>query len=110
MHHQNRYKIILPGERLSNDTFWIPREQPDRMRPGCLLVVNERDGAQLAAHRTRLIPVVDGQPRMACMKCGRVPGVAQDQVACPYRGDGPCELVDIRDDRSPALLCAEHTR
>lgn len=110
MDHHNQFRILLPGGRLSHDTFFVPWEQPSRLPQGCLLAINQRDGARLAAHPTRLIPVANAQPRTACMKCGRVPGVSQDQVACPYNEGESCGLVNIQHGRSSAQAQGEQNR
>ena len=79
------YRILMPGDRLSQDSFRVPVEQPNSIiRWNCVLVVNDRDGTQLTVHRARLFPLALGEPKKACLKCGRVLGVVQDQVKCPY--------------------------
>jgi hypothetical protein len=89
------YRILMPGDRLSQDSFRILVEQPNGpVRSNCVLVINDRDGTQLTVHRARLLPLALGEPKKACLKCGRVLGVVQDQVKCPYDEKEPCELLE----------------
>ena len=82
------------------------RHRAERSAPakaGCLVVINERDGAVVTVHRDRLVPVETVGPpilyhesRTACLKCGRVEGVVEDHVTCPFHGDIPCGLLEAR--------------
>ena len=110
MTNHELYRILMPGDRLSHDVFRVLVEQPNSMRSNCVLVVNDRDGTQLTVHRARLFSIALGEPKKACLKCGRVLGVVQDQVKCPYDEDEPCELVEPPDGLPFALVCAEHRR
>jgi hypothetical protein len=110
MANQQEYRILTPDGRLSHDTFLVALEQPGTIFPGCVLVVNERDGTQLTVHPARLYPIAEAQPKRVCLKCGRVLGVAEDQVKCPYDEDNPCGLMEPPEARTSTESCAEHSR
>jgi hypothetical protein len=101
MTNQDPYRILLPDGRLSTDVFHVPLAQPAGIRSHCVLAVNDRDGATLTVHRSRLFAVALAEPKKACLTCGRVMGVVQDQVKCPYDEHTPCELVEPHDPASP---------
>ena len=88
MTSQERFRVILPGGLTSLDTFVVASPQPSRIRAGCLLMTHEYSGRQITVHATRLAPVeVAGQPsERVCPNCGKVQGVVEDEVACPYEG------------------------
>jgi hypothetical protein len=105
-----QYRILTPDGRLSHDTFVVASEQPDTIQQGCVLVVNNRDGTQLTIHRARFLPIADaGEPKRACLTCGRVLGVVEDQVHCPYDEGEPCDLLEPPDGRPPMQVCAERS-
>ncbi|MCE5267198.1 MAG: hypothetical protein LLG00_04875 [Planctomycetaceae bacterium] len=96
----SRFRVLGTDGRLSQDTFVVSPAQPSVIRPDCLLVVHERSGMMITVHNTRLFPAsaVASKPfshrLTACLRCGRVEGVAQDEVRCPHHGDGPCGLFE----------------
>ena len=108
MDDQNQYRILLPDHRLSHDTFRIPLQQPSNVYSGCVLVVNDDDGTQLTVHRSRLFPISLAEPKRACLKCGRVLGVVQDQVECLYGEGDSCELLEPHDGLQCDRPGAEH--
>jgi len=99
---QNRFRVLTPDGMLSYDSFVLSPEQPPTIKEGCVLIVDERKGAKLTVHETRLfpeeaarsMPVVE-PPKSVCLKCGRVQGVIEDQVTCPFHEETPCGLVEI---------------
>jgi hypothetical protein len=103
-----RYRVLGPDGQLSRDIFLVSPEQPSLIRPECLLMVHQRSGMMFTIHNTRLFPAdaADTGPFSqrveACLRCGRVNGVAEDQVTCPYHGDGPCDLLDRSPQQSGA--------
>jgi len=95
-----QFRVLTPDNLVSEDIFVLADRQPHRLRPGCVLLVNEADGSLLIAHQTRLVAVKSpdarhsaGQARSVCLSCGKVEGVAEDEVLCPYDGDEPCRLI-----------------
>jgi hypothetical protein len=88
---------ILTPKGLSRDTFVLPLDQPSAIRQDCVLVIHAHGGNTLTVHRSRLIPVgsmtVVKNRRNACLKCGRVAGVVQDEVSCPEHGGVACGMV-----------------
>ncbi len=100
MNDSKRYRVLGPDGQLSRDIFLVSPEQPSRIRPECLLMVHQRSGMMFTIHNTRLRPAeaADTGPFSqrveACLRCGRVQGVVDDQVTCPYHGDGPCGMVE----------------
>jgi hypothetical protein len=109
MTNHEPYRILTPDNRLSHDVFRVLLEQPNSMPSNCVLVVNDRDGTQLTVHRARLFPIALGEPKKACLKCGRVQGVVQDHVKCPYDEHEPCELVQPPDGLPPSLASAQRS-
>jgi len=110
MADQEQYRILTPDGRLSHDTFVMASEQPSNVPASCALVVNDRDGTQLTAHRARLFAIAHaGGPKRACLTCGRVLGVAEDQVQCPYDEGEPCELLEPPDGLPLTQVCAERS-
>jgi hypothetical protein len=94
-----RFRILTPDGLLSGDTFVMAAPQPPRIAAGCLLMVDEQTGTPLTVHSTRLIP--EEAPELppvhhiadnVCLTCGRVQGVVEDQVPCPFHGDAPCDM------------------
>ena len=111
MAEQKQYRILTPEGRLSHDTFFVAWEQPDAIQEGCVLMVSSCDGTQLTTHRDRLFSIANsGEPKKACLKCGRVPGVADDQVQCLDDAGSPCGLAEPPDGRPSAPVCAEHSQ
>jgi hypothetical protein len=108
-----RFRILTPDGLLSPDTFLLPAEQPHTISEGCVLVIDERSGILLTVHQTRLfpaetapfLPVVD-KANSPCLRCGRVRGVVEDQVACPEHGGAACGMVEpskgLEDATRPA--------
>jgi hypothetical protein len=90
------FQILTPNG-LSRDTFVVPLDQPSAIRTDCVLVIHAHDGKTFTVHRSRLIPVgsmvVAKRRRSACLKCGRVAGVVQDEVTCPEHGGVACGMV-----------------
>jgi hypothetical protein len=109
MFNEDKYRILVPNGGLSEETFHIVSKQPTDIQLDCVLVVSDRDGVQLTVHRARLLPIVQGKPKKACLKCGRVFGVVQDQVKCPYDEPNSCELLESPDCLAPDQVCAEHS-
>ena len=102
MNANHRFRILTREGRLSEDTYVLPSQQPYAIHAGCVLVVNERSGETLTVHDTRLFPSeavksmpTASQTKSVCLKCGWVKGVVEDQVTCPYHGDGPCNMVEL---------------
>jgi hypothetical protein len=101
---QRRFRILTPDGALSHDTFVLPANQPRNIPVGCVRVIHEQSGTMLTVHDSRLFPAgATGvapfvqRSTSACLKCGRVTGVAEDQVACPNSGDGSCGILHPRD-------------
>ena len=104
MADQQRYRILMPDNRLSHDTFAVASEQPSRIKAGCVLVANDRDGKHLTAHRSRLFLTADAErPNRACLKCGHVHGVVEDEVKCPHHGGDLCGLIEPHDRSALAV-------
>ena len=105
------YRILTPDGRLSHDTFALASKQPEVIQKDCVLVVNERDGTQLTTHHDRLFSITKtGERKRACLRCGRVLGVVEDQVQCPYDEGSPCDLLEPPDGFPGTQPCAEHSR
>jgi hypothetical protein len=92
------FRLLLPDGMLTRDTFVLPPQQPQAIKRGCVLIVHERTGDLMTVHDSRLfpaeaprIPLLAGSKR-ACLKCGRVQGVVEDQVRCPEH-NGECGLL-----------------
>jgi hypothetical protein len=110
MAEQKHYRILAPEGRLSHDTFVVVSQQPEAIQADCVLVVNDLDGTQLTAHRDRLFSVSEaGTPRRACLRCGKVLGVVEDQVHCPYDDDNSCELLEPPGGFAATQPCAERS-
>jgi hypothetical protein len=110
MADQKQYRILTPDGRLSHDAFVVASEQPTVTPTGCVLVISDRDGAQLTVHRDRLFATAAaGERKRACLRCGRVLGIPQDQVQCPYDEGNPCELLEPPDGFPATQPCAEHS-
>ena len=100
---KKRFRVLTPEELVTYDTFVLAEQQPKEVEAGCRLVVHEPSGRLLTVHRTRLIPVedpgvlsIDHGRKSACAKCGRVDGVAEDEVTCPHLGRVGCGLVEAK--------------
>jgi hypothetical protein len=107
---QEHYRILTPDGRLSHDTFVVAAEQPRTTPNACLIVINDNDGTRLTVHRDRLFLTAEaGEPKRACLRCGHVLGIAEDQVHCPYDQANPCELLGPPDAFPATLPCAEHS-
>ncbi len=96
-----RFRLLTPDGFVTYDTFVLAFEQPTAGEAHCMSVVHEATGRELTVHRTRLVPVDEtveparDHPRLsACLRCGRVPGVADDEVTCPYHGRLGCGLLE----------------
>jgi hypothetical protein len=110
MDDQKHYRILTPEGRLSHETFVVAVQQPETLQEGCVLVVNDVDGAQLTTHRDRLFATVEvGEHKKACLRCGKVLGVVEDEVQCPYDEGSSCDLLEPPNGFSPAQPCAEHS-
>ena len=110
MEDDQRFRVLTPNGRLSHDTFVLASEQPEAIQEGCVLVVNNRDGTRLTAHRDRLFSMTRlGEPKKACLRCGRVSGVVEDQVQCPYDEGSLCDLLEPPQGFPQAQPCAEHS-
>ena len=103
MPESGRFRILTPDDLISYDTFVIADEQSLSIEAGCLVLIHEASGRRVAVHRTRLVPVTGAsvqvpkrQHRHVCEKCGKVEGVAEDQVVCPFRGRSNCGLVEAK--------------
>jgi len=99
------YRIVAANGTLSADAFVVACPQPESIKAGCVLVVNQRNLTPLAVHETQLVPAKTEweSPHGArqtsttarhspCLRCGRVKGMVQDQVTCPFHGDRPCAV------------------
>jgi hypothetical protein len=108
MNEMTLYRILTHDGLLSTDCFVVAPVQPDAIRTGCVLAINQRDLTTLTVHETRLVPaetslrrtsaadsqaVPRGGTNSACLKCGRVQGVVLDRVTCPEHGDNPCQFL-----------------
>jgi len=95
-----QFRILTPDGRLSHDTFDVPVEQPSKIKADCVLVVHVGSGRRVTVHSTRLFPADAvgahplGRQLDVCPTCGRVEGVVEDQITCPYHGEAPCGLVE----------------
>jgi VanZ family protein len=93
-------RIIVREGVLTEDLFQVPSEQPAGIKIGCVLAINQRDGTLKTVHRSRLVPIEAGQSPQAaaiqsvCLKCGKVAGVVEDEVTCPYENEGPCKVLE----------------
>ena len=76
MEDDQRFRVLTPNGRLSHDTFVLASEQPEAIQEGCVLVVNNRDGTRLTAHRE--------PPSLRCHHCGHVERLPR---ACPSCGN-----------------------
>ena len=107
---QKHYRILTPDGRLSHDTFSAAAEQSDLTPTGCVIVANDNDGTQLTVHRERLFATADTLERSrACLRCGRVLGIPEDQVQCPYDDGDLCEMLQPPESFSADQPCAEHS-
>ncbi len=107
MADQKEYRVLTPDGHLSHETFVVACEQPKTIQADCVVVVNVDDGAQLTVHRDRLFLTADaGERKRACLRCGQVLGVAEDQVHCPYDEGNPCELLEPPDGFPATQPCA----
>jgi hypothetical protein len=110
MANQKLYRILTPDGRLSHDTFVVASEQPKAIHPGCVLVVNVDDDTRLTVHRDRLFMTAEAkEPQMVCLRCGRVSGVAEDQVQCLYDEGKACDLLEPPDGFPATQPCVEHS-
>jgi hypothetical protein len=103
MAEKARFRVLTLEDMVTYDTFVLADEQPGSLKPGCVLLLHEESGRLVTAHRTRLIPTgdpgvlsIDRQRRSPCAKCGRVEGVVEDQVVCPYHGESSCVLIEAK--------------
>ncbi len=99
MTSQGRFRILTPDGLVSLDLFLLATRQPTGLKAGCVLVVNQESGGLLTVHRSRLIPALsgataDGQQKSVCLKCGRVEGVVEEQIRCPFHHGVPCGLIE----------------
>jgi hypothetical protein len=96
---QKRFRILTPDGLLSHDTFVLPATQPQNSPAGCVRVIHEQSGTMLTVHDTRLFPAGATasasfqKPMSACLKCGRVTGVTEDEVTCSTSNDGTCGML-----------------
>jgi hypothetical protein len=105
---KNRFFLLTPDDVISADTFVLADKQPLTIKADCLLAVHEASGQVFTVHRSRLIPVetlpappVQTKRHSVCLKCGRVQGVALDQVECPNHGDAPCGILESKSSAQP---------
>ncbi len=56
MSQNPRFRVMSTDGLVSYDTFLIADRQPDSVQPGCLLLVDERTGKEVAVHETRIVP------------------------------------------------------
>ena len=105
MYNVQRFRIVTVEGLLSHDTFVIAAEHAAPAKTGCLVVINERNGAGDRASRPpgafgargsadSLSREPDGLPEMRARQ-----GVVQDHVSCPYHGDIPCGLLEAQRAR-----------
>ena len=107
MNPQEQFLVLAREGVLSRDIFIIVPEQPAKVKAGCRVVIDQRDGCRITVHQSRRVRI-DATPEAvrpqkivsACMNCGRVEGVVRDEVVCPYHGGGPCRLLEARPDES----------
>ena len=109
MTSQRRFRLLMPDGLFARDTFVLPPQQPRTIKPGCVLIIHEPTGDLLTVHGARLFPAdaahaipVIAESKRACLKCGRVQGVVEDQVSCPDHG-GTCGLLEPhqKNERTP---------
>jgi hypothetical protein len=96
--------LLLPDGLLSAETYLISADQPSAIKKGCVLIVDPQSGVLRTVHETRLFPEEADReisspelPQGVCLKCGRVMGIVEDQVACPFENKAPCGLLEITD-------------
>lgn len=98
-----QFRILTPEGLVTFDTFALAGEQPQGLKEGCCLLVQEASGRLVTVHRTRLIPVddegvraADRQRKSPCLRCGRVEGVVGDGVVCPEHRGAACGLLESK--------------
>jgi hypothetical protein len=104
-----RFRILTLEGLLSYDVFVMAEEQPVNLMPGHVLIFNENTYAPLTVSQQRLVPLgtagytVAGPhaPRIACHKCGKVEGVQDDGVHCPYHHGIECGLGEVGGSQLP---------
>jgi len=104
MSDQQRYRLLTRESLATYDTYVLADPVPDNIKPDCVLVVHELTGRQMTVHRSRLVPAdsvktshVDHERKSPCPTCGRVEGVVEDEVTCPFHGESPCVLVEKKE-------------
>jgi hypothetical protein len=101
---RSRFRILTLEGLLTYDVFVLAEQQPLNLMPGHVLIFNENTYAPLTVSQQRLVPLgaegykVAGPhaPRIACHKCGKVEGVHDDGVHCPYHHGIQCGIVDVK--------------
>jgi hypothetical protein len=85
-----RFRIVTPEEHISPETYVLAEEQPETIKANCVLLVDQANDRRITVHGTRLVPAddplaadLDHKHTSACMKCGHVEGIVEDQVTCP---------------------------
>ena len=98
-----QFRILTPEGLITFDTFALAGEQPQGLKKGCFLLVQQSSGRLVTVHQTRLIPVddegvqaADRQRKSPCLRCGRVEGVVGDEVVCPEHGEDACGLLEAK--------------
>jgi hypothetical protein len=100
------FHVITREGELTADLFVVVADQPLKIKKDCLLVVNVQDGSQVTVHKSRLVRTENAEQmplakatRSACLKCGKVAGVVEDQVTCPNEKDAPCKVLEARSEK-----------
>ncbi len=96
-----RFRIVTPEEHISPETYVLAEEQPETIKANCVLLVDQANGRPITVHGTRLVPAddplaadLDHKHTSACMKCGHVEGIVEDQVTCPNHNNLDCGLLE----------------
>jgi hypothetical protein len=105
-----RYRILAPDGMLSDDSYVLSPEQPPTIKKGCVQILDDCTGAKVTVHETRLFPEDADRPipvakasKSVCMKCGKVQGVVEDQVACPFHEHIPCGLLEVSSGKTESV-------
>lgn len=95
-----QYRLLTRENLVTYDTFVLADDAPDDLDPDLALVVHELTGRRMTVHRTRLLPAgtvdparLDHARHSPCPTCGRVEGIVEEEVRCPYDHEGPCGLL-----------------
>jgi hypothetical protein len=92
---------LLTRENLATyDTFLLANDVPEDFDPDLAVVIHELSGRRMTVHRTRLLPAAHVDPsrldhgrHSPCPTCGRVEGIVEEEVRCPYDDRGTCGMM-----------------